>query len=89
MAFLSFVCCVLSSRGLWDGPIPRPEEPCRVRWCHCIIRSNTYNGWAEEVRIWMREREKKERVSTTVLQMKYNQKQISHHHISLFIRCWM
>jgi hypothetical protein len=25
-------CCVLSSRGLCDGPIPRPEESYRL-WC--------------------------------------------------------
>jgi hypothetical protein len=23
-------CCVLSGRGLCDGPIPRPEEPYRL-----------------------------------------------------------
>jgi hypothetical protein len=25
-------CCVLSGRGLWEGPIPRPEESYRA-WC--------------------------------------------------------
>jgi hypothetical protein len=30
--FLSCECCVLSGRGLCDGPIPRPEESYRV-WC--------------------------------------------------------
>jgi hypothetical protein len=25
-----YECCVLSSSGLWDGPIPRPEESYRV-----------------------------------------------------------
>ena len=29
---VSCECCVLSGRGLCDGPIPRPEEPYRV-WC--------------------------------------------------------
>jgi hypothetical protein len=30
--FVSCECCVLSGRGLCDGPIPRPEEStdCRV-----------------------------------------------------------
>jgi hypothetical protein len=30
--FGSCECCVLSGRGLCDGPIPRPEESCRL-WC--------------------------------------------------------
>ena len=55
---LSCEFCVLSGRGLWDGPIPRWEELCRVRRCHCIIRSNTYNEWVEEVRLRTRERKK-------------------------------
>ena len=29
----SFDCCVLSGRGLWDGPIPHPGEACRVCVC--------------------------------------------------------
>jgi hypothetical protein len=29
---LLWVLCVLSGRGLWDGPIPRPEESYRL-WC--------------------------------------------------------
>ena len=30
--FVCCKCCVLSSRGLCDGPIPRPEESYRL-WC--------------------------------------------------------
>jgi hypothetical protein len=30
--FVSCECCVLSGRGLCDGPIPRPEESYRL-WC--------------------------------------------------------
>jgi hypothetical protein len=33
--FVSCECCVLSGRGLCDGPITRPEESCRV-WCVCV-----------------------------------------------------
>ena len=33
---VSFECCVLSGRGLCDGPIPRPEESYRVRACACV-----------------------------------------------------
>jgi len=29
-------CCVLSSRGLCDGPIPRPEESYLVCMCVCV-----------------------------------------------------
>ena len=34
--FVSCECCVLSGRGLCDGPIPRPEESyrCGVSGCH-------------------------------------------------------
>jgi hypothetical protein len=30
--FVFCECCVLSARGLCDGPIPRPEESYRL-WC--------------------------------------------------------
>jgi hypothetical protein len=30
--FVSCTVFVLSGRGLWDGPIPRPEESYRL-WC--------------------------------------------------------
>jgi hypothetical protein len=30
--FVSCECCVLSGRGLCDGPIPRSEESYRL-WC--------------------------------------------------------
>jgi hypothetical protein len=29
---VSSECCVLSGRGLCEGPVTRPQEPCRV-WC--------------------------------------------------------
>ena len=32
---------VLSRRGLYDRPIPRPEEPYRVCVCVCMIRCNS------------------------------------------------
>jgi hypothetical protein len=32
---VSCECCVLSGRGLCDGPIPRTEESYRV--CVCVI----------------------------------------------------
>jgi len=36
---VSSECCVLSGRGLCDGPVPRPEESCRMcmRACVCVI----------------------------------------------------
>jgi hypothetical protein len=41
-------CCVLSRRGLCDGPIPRPEESYRVCVCVCVsvsVRSmNSQSG---------------------------------------------
>ena len=33
--FVSCNCCVLSGRGLCDGPIPRLEESYRVCVCAC------------------------------------------------------
>jgi len=43
---VSCECCVLSGRGLRDGPITRPEESYRV--CYCVwsdatVTSYTYN----------------------------------------------
>jgi len=40
-AWLSFSCecCVLSGTGLWDVPIPRPEESYRVCVCVCVRAS--------------------------------------------------
>jgi hypothetical protein len=32
-------CCDLSSRGLYDGPITRPEKSCRVCVCVCVSLS--------------------------------------------------
>ena len=29
-------CCVLSGRGLWDKPIPRPHELYRACVCVCV-----------------------------------------------------
>jgi hypothetical protein len=34
MNSVSCECCVLSGRGLCDGPIPPPEESCRM--CACV-----------------------------------------------------
>ena len=34
--FVFCECCVLSGRGAYDGPIPRPEESYRVRVCVCV-----------------------------------------------------
>ena len=31
---VSCECCVMSGRGLWDGPITRPVESYRL-WCEC------------------------------------------------------
>ena len=36
-------CCVLSDRGLCDGPIPRPEESCRL-WCVFVCDLETSNN---------------------------------------------
>ena len=34
--FVSCKCCVLSGRGLCDGPIPRLEESYCARVCVCV-----------------------------------------------------
>ena len=34
---VSCKCCVLSGRGLCDGPIPRPEESYCVCVCVCVF----------------------------------------------------
>jgi hypothetical protein len=38
--FESCECCVLSGRGLCDGPIPRPEESYRL-WCVIVCDPET------------------------------------------------
>jgi hypothetical protein len=51
---VSFECCVLSGRGLCDGPIPRPEECVCVwnwMWQSAKITLYTYNEEVEEVRL--------------------------------------
>jgi hypothetical protein len=53
--FIFCDCCVLSSRGLCDGPTPRPEESYRL-WCvsECdqvkINDLDTYCQQVEDVR---------------------------------------
>ena len=37
---ISFECCVLSGRGLCDGPIPRPEKSYRL-WCVIVCDVET------------------------------------------------
>jgi hypothetical protein len=32
------ICCVLSGRGLCDGPIPRPEKSYQLRMSLCVIQ---------------------------------------------------
>jgi hypothetical protein len=34
--FVCCECCVLSGRGVWNGPIPRPEECYRLWLCDCV-----------------------------------------------------
>ena len=33
---VSCECCLMSGRGLWGGPIPRPEESYRLCVCVCV-----------------------------------------------------
>jgi hypothetical protein len=45
--FVSCECCVLSGRGLCEGPIPRPEESYRL-WCVIVCdlqASNMRRPW--------------------------------------------
>jgi len=37
--FVFCECCVLSGRGVYDGPIPRPEESYRVFVCVSVCLS--------------------------------------------------
>jgi hypothetical protein len=49
--FVSCTVFVLSGRGLCDGPIPRPEESCRV-WCvsECDqVKINNLDTYCEQV----------------------------------------
>jgi hypothetical protein len=39
-------CCVLSGRGLCDGPIPHPEEYLVIVMCHCVWFRNLKNETA-------------------------------------------
>jgi len=43
MMFFSCECCVSLGRGLWDGPITRPEESYRV-WCVWVWSTNPRGG---------------------------------------------
>jgi hypothetical protein len=40
--------CVLSGRDLFDGPIPRPEEPYRLFECH-QVNIKTFYTCCEQV----------------------------------------
>jgi hypothetical protein len=44
------VCCVLSDRGLCDGPIPRPEESYRL-WCVIVWDQQTSKKEAALARV--------------------------------------
>ena len=60
--FFSCECCVLSGRGLSDGPIPRLEESYRVRVCvsPCVIRCNNKPPYVQWVgRTGQTEKERK------------------------------
>ena len=40
--FVCCECCMLSGRGLCDGPIPRPEESYRL-WCVIVCDEMNHN----------------------------------------------
>jgi hypothetical protein len=48
--FVYFKCCVLSGRGIFVGPIPRPEESYRV-WWDCVCDLENLNNEAAYARI--------------------------------------
>jgi hypothetical protein len=64
---VSCECCVLSGRGLCDGPIPRPEESYRLYVCVsvCVIECDqikvTLYTYIEEIRKIKKERKKEGR----------------------------
>jgi len=62
---------VLSDRGLWDSPIPRPEETCRVFVCRRAIRRNSNSLHIEVIgsRSETNEERNKERKITKVIKL--------------------
>jgi len=42
---VSYECCILWGRGIWNGPISRPEELYRVYMCHWV-------WWAAPITIY-------------------------------------
>ena len=43
--FVCCECCVLSGRGLCDGPIPRPEESYRLWLCDQVKNNPLHLTW--------------------------------------------
>jgi hypothetical protein len=68
---LSVLCCVLSGRGLCDGPIPRPKESYRL-WCVIVCDPMNENPlhltWLGTDRSWIKKKErKKESFNSNIL----------------------
>jgi hypothetical protein len=67
--FVSCDCCVLSGRGLCDGPTPRPEESYRL-WCvsECNqVKINNFYTYCEQVGTRGKDYERKQRSPDTFI----------------------
>ena len=77
---ISYECCLLSGRGLCDGPIPRPEDSYRVCMCHWVWLGTTVTPYTyctekvQEVRLGKKEYHRVNQFRVFSVQLKWTLK---------------